>query len=88
MLLNSVYKQLILVQIDGRRGYVNKAHVQEQSVYHRELNYQVPTEYHKVEIEKKNEEEIIHAEEAKIELTEQTEEKQFETKNPETNNEV
>ena len=87
MLLNSVYKQLILVQIDGRRGYVNKAHVQEQSVYHRELSYQVPTEYHKVEIEEK-EEETIHAEETKIELTEQTEEKQFETKNPETNNEV
>ena len=31
-------------QIDGRRGYVNKAHIQEQRVYRKDLAHTVPTE--------------------------------------------
>ena len=32
------------LQIDGRRGYVNKAHIQEQRVYRKDLVHTVPTE--------------------------------------------
>jgi len=32
------------VMIDGRRGYVNKAHIQEQRVYRKDLVHTVPTE--------------------------------------------
>merc|ERR1712055_404159 len=32
------------VMIDGKRGYVNKAHVQEQRVYRKDLVHTVPTE--------------------------------------------
>ena len=38
----------MFVQIDGRRGYVNKAHIQEQRVYEKNLNFKVPTEFHAV----------------------------------------
>ena len=31
-------------QIDGRRGYVNRAHIQEQRVYRKDLVHTVPTE--------------------------------------------
>ena len=31
-------------QIDGRRGYANKAHIQEQRVYRKDLVHTVPTE--------------------------------------------
>merc|ERR1711962_880804 len=33
------------VMIDGRRGYVNKAHIQEQRVYRKDLEFTVPTEF-------------------------------------------
>merc|ERR1711892_1464551 len=74
------------VMIDGRRGYVNKAHVQEQRVYRKDLEFTVPTEFsegteQKVE-EKKLEEENVPFE-AEIEKTEQLEEHQIETKQPE-----
>ena len=32
------------LQIDGKRGYVNKAHIQEQRVYRKDLVHTVPTE--------------------------------------------
>merc|ERR1711892_210179 len=74
------------VMIDGRRGYVNKAHVQEQRVYRKDLEFTVPTEFsegaeQKVE-EKKLEEENVPFE-AEIEKTEQVAEHQIETKQPE-----
>merc|ERR1711892_186709 len=74
------------VMIDGRRGYVNKAHVQEQRVYRKDLEFTVPTEFlegaeQKVE-EKKLEKENVPFE-AEIEKTEQAEEHQIETKQPE-----
>merc|ERR1711976_1155823 len=37
------------VMIDGRRGYVNKGHVQETRVHHKNLEFKVPTEFYKVE---------------------------------------
>ena len=39
------------VQIDGRRGYVNKGHIQETRVHHKNLEFKVPTEFYKVEPE-------------------------------------
>merc|ERR1712002_519547 len=33
------------VMIDGRRGYINKGHLQEQRVYARDLKFTVPTEF-------------------------------------------
>ena len=55
-------------QIDGRRGYVNKGHIQEQRVYKKDLQFTVPTEFFKgpeevLTEEKKNENEEKPSEE-------------------------
>merc|ERR1712142_1387406 len=76
------------VMIDGKRGYVNKAHVQEQRVYRKDLEFTVPTEFSKpapIEEkadEKKEEEEKIPYE-AEIEKTEELDDKQLEAKQKE-----
>merc|ERR1712106_292081 len=72
------------VMIDGKRGYVNKAHVQEQRVYRKDLEFTIPTEFaeHLPEEVKENEAENVPFE-AEIQKTEQLEDSQLETKQPE-----
>merc|ERR1711892_688828 len=72
------------VMIDGKRGYVNKAHVQEQRVYRKDLEFTIPTEFYEVipeEIKEKEAENVPF--EAEIQKTEQLEDSQLETKQPE-----
>ena len=95
----------ITFQIDGRRGYVNKGHVQEQRVYKKDLQFTIPTEFFKgpeevvkekeENAEKPRENEILKNESTdktqfqpntNIDKTEQLEDQQFETKNPELQN--
>merc|ERR1712142_202431 len=76
------------VMIDGKRGYVNKAHVQEQRVYRKDLEFTVPTEFSKpAPIEEKADEKTEEEEkipyEAEIEKTEELDDKQLETKQQE-----
>merc|ERR1712050_497751 len=76
------------VMIDGKRGYVNKAHVQEQRVYRKDLEFTVPTEFSKpAPIEEKADEKTEEEEkipyEAEIEKTEKLDDKQLETKQQE-----
>merc|ERR1712126_283852 len=75
------------VMIDGKRGYVNKAHLQEQRAYRKDLEFTVPTEFSKQapieeKAEEKTEEEKIPYE-AEIEKTEQLDDRQLETKQQE-----
>merc|ERR1712106_1245890 len=72
------------VMIDGKRGYVNKAHVQEQRVYRKDLEFTIPTEFAEPlpEEVKENEAENVPFE-AEIQKTEQLEDSQLETKQPE-----
>ena len=53
------------IQIDGRRGYVNKGHVQETRVHQKNLEFKVPTEFYKGEPEK---EAAVDDEEPKAEV--------------------
>merc|ERR1712123_135152 len=72
------------VMIDGKRGYVNKAHVQEQRVYRKDLEFTIPTEFYEVipeEVKEKEAENVPF--EAEIQKTEQLEDSQLETKQPE-----
>merc|ERR1712142_1228865 len=76
------------VMIDGKRGYVNKAHLQEQRVYRKDLEFTVPTEFSKpAPIEEKADEKTEEEEkipyEAEIEKTEELDDKQLETKQKE-----
>ena len=61
----------ITFQIDGRRGYINKGHVQEQRVYKKDLQFTVPTEF----IKDSNSEES-NPEEKKEEIVEKPTEKE------------
>merc|ERR1712045_575604 len=63
------------VMIDGRRGYVNKGHVQEQRVYKKDLPFTIPTEFFKgpeevVEEKEENAEKSTENENLKNEFTE------------------
>merc|ERR1711892_8984 len=72
------------VMIDGKRGYVNKAHVQEQRVYRKDLEFTIPTEFAEPipeEVKEKEAENVLF--EAEIQKTEQLEDSQLETKQPE-----
>eukprot|EP00092_Neocalanus_flemingeri_P025250 GFUD01027382.1.p1 GENE.GFUD01027382.1~~GFUD01027382.1.p1 ORF type:complete len:1768 (+),score=522.48 GFUD01027382.1:102-5405(+) len=76
------------VMIDGRRGYVNKAHVQEQRVYRKDLEFNVPTEFsegaiEEVKVEEKKPEEENVPFQAEIQKSEQLEDIHIETKQPE-----
>merc|ERR1711892_324562 len=72
------------VMIDGKRGYVNKAHVQEQRVYRKDLEFTIPTEFAEPIPEKVKEKEAENVPfEAEIQKTEQLEDSQLETKQPE-----
>ena len=64
-----LYYELSNVQIDGRRGYVNKAHVQETRVYQRDLQHTVPTEFYKAAIGDQEKKEDVAAE-VNVEKTE------------------
>merc|ERR1712013_615500 len=75
------------VMIDGKRGYVNKAHIQEQRVYRKDLEFTIPTEFSEpAPTEEKGEEKIKEEEivpyESEIQKTEQLEDSQLETKEP------
>ena len=81
-----LYYELSNVQIDGRRGYVNKAHVQETRVYQRDLQHTVPTEFYKAAIGDEERKEDVAAE-VNVEKTEDHgQEKEEPTEN--TENEV
>merc|ERR1712123_301885 len=72
------------VMIDGKRGYVNKAHVQEQRVYRKDLEFTIPTEFAEPipeEVKEKEAENVPF--EAEIQKTEQLEDSQLEAKQPE-----
>ena len=78
--------ELSYVQIDGRRGYVNKAHVQETRVYQRDLQHTVPTEFYKAASGDQEKKEDVAAE-VNVEKTEDHgQEKEEPTEN--TENEV
>merc|ERR1719300_1952224 len=60
------------VMVDGRRGYINKHHLQEQRVYARDLKFTVPTEFNQVAKEEESKEaEVEKQEESKEVLGEE-----------------
>merc|ERR1712142_604802 len=61
------------VMIDGRRGYINKGHLQEQRVYARDLKFTVPTEFNQGV---KEEEELKEAEGEKQEESKEVKEEE------------
>merc|ERR1712223_1830777 len=78
------------VMIDGRRGYVNKAHIQEQRVYRKDLEFTVPTEFSKESKDQENNQEKQKETEqipleANIEKTEKLDGEQVKTEQPSLN---